>query len=138
MIGMSLFVYGSLKKDHSRNNFLSEQRYLGVAKTSPKYQMYKYSSFPALVETDSFGTSIFGELYEVRDNCFEVLDEIEGTSTGLFKRGFIEIESFTPSFLPLYENTHKSIFESKKAFAYFFVDKNKLLGIKQCGDSWLL
>lgn len=138
MIGAALFVYGTLKSGHPNNYLLNSQRYLGVAKTQPKYQMYRYSSYPALIKSSDANFGILGELYEVHDNCFNFLDEFEGTSSGLFKRDFIELDNFNLSFLPVYQNSYNSIFEEKKAFAYFFIDKEKLSGIKLCGVNWTL
>jgi len=131
-----IFVYGTLKSGHSRNALLKSQRYLGVAETIPKYKIYRYSSFPALVAEDD-GKSILGEIYEVSDSCLVELDEVEGTKWGLFSRGVISLKSISFFSLPLYKRSSDMLIENS-ALAYFFVNKEKLLGLKDCGSNWTI
>jgi gamma-glutamylcyclotransferase (GGCT)/AIG2-like uncharacterized protein YtfP len=73
------FFYGTLKKGQCRNGVLSEQEYIGPAKTKPNYLMYNCGSFPALVEVaEGEGKEIEGELWRVKDSLIPVLDRIEG------------------------------------------------------------
>jgi gamma-glutamylcyclotransferase (GGCT)/AIG2-like uncharacterized protein YtfP len=131
-----IFVYGTLKSGHSRNTLLKDQRYLGTASTIPKYKIYRYSSFPALVSDDD-GKSIFGELYEVSDSCLVELDEVEGTKFGLFSRGTILLKETTFFSLPLYKRSSDMLMENS-AIAYFFVNKEKLSALKDCGNNWTI
>jgi gamma-glutamylcyclotransferase (GGCT)/AIG2-like uncharacterized protein YtfP len=98
--------------------------------------MYRYSSFPALVESES-GTSILGELYEVSDSCIMELDEVEGTRHNLFNRKLISLDKINFLLLPL-EKSSSDFLMNNNAFAYFFADKTKLLGLKCLGANWTL
>lgn len=127
-----LFVYGSLKRGFSRHEVLSNQRYLGTAATVPKYSMYQYSSFPALVESES-GCSVIGELYEVNIECLTETDIIEGCREGVFERKAVELEEITLLALPMNQNTWSDI-EKKTAQCYFF--KKNPAGAANCGRFW--
>jgi gamma-glutamylcyclotransferase (GGCT)/AIG2-like uncharacterized protein YtfP len=131
-----VFVYGTLKRGHARDPFLRNQRHLGTALTEPNYKIYKYSSFPALIEVDQ-GKSIYGELYEVTESCLMELDEVEGTRQGLFARNTIHLKQINFTNLPLYKNSSDMLM-SNLAIAYFFVDREKLLSLKDCGQNWTI
>ena len=135
-----LFVYGSLKQGFNRHNVLREQKYIGIAKTEPKYAMFGYGGYPALVDQTlaknsnvTADGSIFGELYEVDDTCMVDLDRIEGVDKGLFERKEIDLMSITMAGLPVTDDVWKRIV-GKKAVAYFF--KLKLNGAGDCGPLW--
>ena len=135
-----IFCYGSLKRGFNRHGILSDQRYIGVARTSPHYAMFGYGGFPALVDETLAEVSgvvaknhIFGELYEVDDACMMQLDAIEGVDRGLFDRKEIHLDSITMVGLPVSEDVWKSI-AAKKAQAYFF--QLKLNGAADCGVLW--
>lgn len=71
-----LFVYGTLKKQHSRNHVLGAAEFLGEIKTIPKYTMINLGSFPGVLE---YGNDVLsGELYIVEENLLELCDLIEG------------------------------------------------------------
>lgn len=131
-----IFIYGTLKSGHSRDPLLRNQRHLGTAFSEPKYKMYRYSSFPALIESDQ-GISIFGELYEITESCLIELDEVEGTRHGLFARKTIDLKHINFSSLPLYKKSSDMLINNS-AIAYFFVDKEKLSVSKDCGQNWTL
>ena len=102
-----LFVYGTLKQGHPRCKHLSGQRYLGTARTSQSYSMYKVSnSFPGLVEafTSHPAQRIYGEMYEVDGDCLDILDDIEGVSEGMYKRMDIMVEDMNLSNLPIFSD----------------------------------
>lgn len=132
----AIFVYGTLKNGHQRNSALRDQRYLGTATTQPNYKMFRYGSFPALVE-DTPGYSVLGEIYEVTDSCLVELDEIEGTKYGLFSRRSIELKHVNLTTLPLYKRSSDMLL-GNSALAYFFVDESKISGLKDCGQNWTL
>lgn len=132
----AIFVYGTLKSGHQRFSALRDQRYLGTAITQPNYKMFRYGSFPALVE-DPSGYSILGEIYEVSDSCLIELDEIEGTKYGLFNRHNIGLKNVNFVALPLYKRSSDALLNNS-AIAYFFVDKSKISGLKDCGQNWTL
>jgi gamma-glutamylcyclotransferase (GGCT)/AIG2-like uncharacterized protein YtfP len=120
-----LFVYGSLKKNFCRNEFLSEERYLGTAFTFPFYQLHDLGSYPGLIETinscSDSGENIFGELYEVSEDCIEKIDEIEGVPN-LFQRKNIFLGNIFLCYLPLSVEVINSI-QNKNAEAYLYCKK---------------
>lgn len=138
-MGYLVFVYGTLKNGHQRFSALRGERYIGIARTEPKYAMYQYGSYPALVESSEQhpAQKIYGELYEVSNACMEELDQIEGVSHGLFHRKQIQLETVTLSNLPVEEQTWNHI-ANKTATAYLFSDQQKLQGARNCGQIWTL
>jgi gamma-glutamylcyclotransferase (GGCT)/AIG2-like uncharacterized protein YtfP len=137
----TIFVYGTLKKGFSRNSVLREQRYLGIAKTEPKYAMCAYGGFPALVDEKLAEKSnlvadkaVYGELYEVDDACLIELDIIEGVDHGLFERKDVALDEITLVGLPTSQLAWDSI-NKKTACAYFF--SRKLNGAADCSPIWL-
>jgi len=136
-----VFVYGTLKRGFSRSSALREQRYIGIARTEPKYGMFGYGGYPALVDeplAEASGVTaknrIFGELYEVDDSCMQELDKIEGTDRGLFERRDVSLGEITMTTLPSDEAVWGSL-TRKVAQAYFF--KKKLAGAGDCGPLWV-
>lgn len=77
-----LFVYGSMKKGF-RNHFrMEKENFIGNAITKEKYSMYPDSnySFPyAIKENQEF--NLKGELYEIKNIGFSILDDFEGVPT---------------------------------------------------------
>jgi gamma-glutamylcyclotransferase (GGCT)/AIG2-like uncharacterized protein YtfP len=79
-----LFVYGTLKKQHSRSHILSAGEYLGEVKTLPKYTMVDLGSFPGLLEIGD--NVVYGELYQVDNELLGICDEIEGHPNFYFRK----------------------------------------------------
>mgnify|MGYP003336220795 FL=1 len=133
-----LFVYGTLKQGFSRHHAVSGQRYLGTAKTKSEYCMYTLGGYPCLlnkrlaekrgVEANTF---VYGEVYEVTQECLTDLDKIEGVEFDLFERLPVEIDSFTFVRLPLSKTVWQSV-ENKQACAYLF--KQEINGAANCGS----
>ncbi len=115
---MKLFIYGTLKRGHSRAGAMNGQRFLGNAQTASKYRIFDCGEYPALVEADG-GVSIEGELWEVDGACLDVLDELEGTSSNLFHRGTVELQ-------PPHEND--------QAVAYFY--RRNTVRLSDSGVCW--
>lgn len=134
-----VFVYGTLKNGHQRFSALRGERYIGIACTDLKYTMYEYGGYPALIESADQhpAQKIYGELYEINNDCMEKLDKVEGVSHGLFYRKQINLETITMSHLPVGEQTWNHIV-NKTATAYFFSDQQKLQSAKNCGQIWTL
>lgn len=126
-----LFVYGTLKKGHIRNAALERERYIGTARTIDKYAMFTVSTYPGLVESNQncAGKKILGELYEVGDECIQLLDGIEGVDFGLFKREEIILEDYTVVNLPLSADAFAKL-HVKIAQAYIY-----LKDISECKDA---
>ena len=71
-----VLVYGSLKKGYYNSYLLEGSLQIGVHVTEPEYTMYDLGAYPAITNTG--GTAIHGELYEVDDGVFKRLDTLEG------------------------------------------------------------
>lgn len=87
-MGLTLFVYGTLKRGYCRDHFLVGQRFLGAARTVPSYRMFDCGEYPGLTEVDH-GLSIEGELWEIDEACLAALDREECLDVGLFRRGTV-------------------------------------------------
>ena len=115
---MKLFIYGTLKRGHSRAGAMNGQRFLGNVQTAPQYRMFACGEYPGLFEADN-GVSIEGELWDVDQACLDVLDELEGTSINLFRRASVELQ-------PTHEND--------QAVAYFY--RRNTARLSDCGSYW--
>lgn len=88
-----LFIYGTLKTGFCNNNLLQGKGCLVCpAKTHPLYRMYVCGNFPAMVKEEG-GIAIEGELWNVKKNIFQDLDEFEGVGIGLYHREIILLAS---------------------------------------------
>lgn len=135
-----LFVYGTLKNNFSRSLANFKQHYLGTAKTKPEYAMFTLGGYPALLnkkladQNNTFADrSIYGEVWEIDDECVVKCDKIEGVEYDLFERSRIEIEQFTLLHLPLEKSVWQDI-ESNKSWAYLY--KRPIKGAANCGSFW--
>jgi gamma-glutamylcyclotransferase (GGCT)/AIG2-like uncharacterized protein YtfP len=72
-----LFVYGTLKRGFPLHHHLAEARFVAAARTGPGFTLYQLDWYPAMV-ADPEGAGVSGELFEVPDSLFPVLDEVEG------------------------------------------------------------
>ena len=113
-----LFIYGTLKRGHSRGSALADQHYLGEARTRPCYRMYRVDQYPALVHAEP-GVKVEGELWDVKADCLVELDRIEGVDEGLYRRELIELEG---------DGQEKSV------EAYFYLPPTE--GLEDCGRCW--
>jgi gamma-glutamylcyclotransferase (GGCT)/AIG2-like uncharacterized protein YtfP len=91
-LGMSfpLFVYGTLMRDGQRHHALAGQRFLGEARTEPRYALLDLGEYPGLVRREPGGRAVCGELYEVEGRLLPELDEIEG-APDLFRLGPVAV-----------------------------------------------
>ena len=71
-----LFVYGTLKKQHSRNNILGAASFIKEIKSLPCYTMIDLGAFPGILESGI--NVIYCELCEVDDSILKMCDLIEG------------------------------------------------------------
>jgi len=81
--------------------------------------MYNCGSYPGLVESPAHGVAIEGELWEVDASCLAGLDEIEGISAGLYRRGPIRLQ-------PPFDTEHVQ--------TYFYL--RSVSGLPDCGSGW--
>ena len=86
-----VFVYGTLKRGHERHFALADQKFLGEARTLPRYRMVNLGSYPALTEGGASG--IAGELWEVDAACVALLDKIEAVADAEYRRARVLLAS---------------------------------------------
>jgi gamma-glutamylcyclotransferase (GGCT)/AIG2-like uncharacterized protein YtfP len=115
---MHLFVYGTLKREQPRHQYLAGQTFVADAATRPKYRLYNVGKYPALIP-HSEGRSIVGELWDVDEACLRTLDRVEGCDFGLYARKPVEL-------LPPHE--------SLEVATYFYLQPVE--GLADCGTSW--
>jgi gamma-glutamylcyclotransferase (GGCT)/AIG2-like uncharacterized protein YtfP len=115
---VKLFVYGTLKRGHSRARLLHGQRFLGHGRTRPNYAC-TLGSYPGLVRDDQDGLAIEGEVWDVDASCLKKLDEVEGVTEGLYRRVTVELES---------------PFDSQQVETYLYVRNTS--GLVDCGCRW--
>jgi gamma-glutamylaminecyclotransferase len=111
-----LFVYGTLKRGLCRHYCLAGERFLGEARTLPRYRLLNLGDYPGLVEAAVGGRPIAGELYAVSPACLERLDRMEGVDVGLYARQAVALQTGEP------------------AEAYFFLLPEE--GYPDCGERW--
>lgn len=81
-----LFVYGTLKRGHSRSALLRDEEFIGPAKTVPEFTLVDCGQFPGLVSRPTEGVPVEGELWRVSQSCLSRLDEIECLNDKLYAR----------------------------------------------------
>ncbi len=69
-----LFVYGTLRKGESNQEFLIHSEFLGRHETLPQYSLYDLGTHPAVIEGHS---SIQGEVYLIDDETLARIDVLE-------------------------------------------------------------
>jgi gamma-glutamylcyclotransferase (GGCT)/AIG2-like uncharacterized protein YtfP len=83
---MLIFVYGTLKRGGSNHRYLENQTFVGDACTGPGYRLYALDGFPGMVAHNEDREGVRGEVWSVDSGCLERLDELEGTTEGLYRR----------------------------------------------------
>ncbi|MFW6059202.1 MAG: gamma-glutamylcyclotransferase family protein [Phycisphaeraceae bacterium] len=121
-----VFVYGTLKRGHSRASLLCGQRLLGPAWSAPRYRLFSLGSWPALVEAErpdveGPGVSVYGEVWSVDAACLARLDWEEDVDEGLYERRSIELLAW-------------DVQRYGPAEAYFYC--GKVRGLGDCGTCW--
>lgn len=111
----ALFVYGTLKRGCRSHHLLAGQEFVGVARTAPRYRMYRRGLYPCLVEVKD-GRSIHGEIWRVDAATLERLDAYEGAPS-LFTRRLVALDG-----------------RSDGIQAYFF--NGDVTALPECGDDW--
>ncbi len=92
----TLFVYGTLKRGGSNHAFLAGQNFLGVARTVPGFTLFSLEAYPGLVASPEDRAGVTGELWSIDDACLVRLDELEGTTEGLYRRASISLAEPAP------------------------------------------
>jgi gamma-glutamylaminecyclotransferase len=86
-----LFVYGTLMRGGRYHRILDGQRFLGPARTLPRYALLDLGAYPGLVHRPEDGRVVGGEVYEVAVALLPRLDEIEGAPES-FQLGPVALE----------------------------------------------
>lgn len=131
-----VFVYGTLKSGQSRESVLINQKYIGVARTTESYALFDLIGFPGLVHAKpniAPARKIYGEIYEINEECLARLDQIEGVEYGLYSRELITLEDINIVSLPSYNETFKFL-HRKMAEAYIYLQDTS--NYKECGCFW--
>jgi gamma-glutamylcyclotransferase (GGCT)/AIG2-like uncharacterized protein YtfP len=111
-----LFVYGTLMRGGPRHRTLAGQRFLGAARTLPRYALFDLGAYPGLIH-DAGGQAIHGELYEVEAALIPLLDRVEGAPE-LYRLGPVALEGC-----------------DRPVYAYFY--QQSTLGYSPCeGNRW--
>lgn len=113
--GITLFVYGTLKRGCRSHHLLAGQEFLGPAWTVPRYRLLRRERYPCLVEAEQ-GVAIHGEIWRVDEDAVKRLDAYEGTPT-LFARRPIRLADC-----------------DRRVCSYFF--DGEVAGLPECGDDW--
>ena len=88
-----VFVYGTLKRGHDNHHWISQQRFLDVARTQPVYRMHDLGGYPGMVPAGAGeGVSIEGEVWEVDPPGLARLDVLEDIDGGEYERVLIQLE----------------------------------------------
>ncbi len=78
---MLLFIYGTLKRVGSNHHYMVGQRFVGEARTAPKYRLFDMGGYPGMIHA-SDGVSIEGEVWDVDEACRVRLDILEAVEEG--------------------------------------------------------
>ena len=75
-----LFVYGSLRAGEPNHALLAGARPLGLALSTPRFELVDLGPYPALVRArpGRLGVTVVGEIYEVSPRLLARLDAFEG------------------------------------------------------------
>ena len=92
----TVFVYGTLMRGETRHHSLSDQEFIGTARTESQYRLFLIHDYPGLVDTkDGDGLSILGELWSVDQESLKRLDAIECVDDGLYQRREVRLVGST-------------------------------------------
>jgi gamma-glutamylcyclotransferase (GGCT)/AIG2-like uncharacterized protein YtfP len=86
-----LFVYGTLKRGGSNHGVLSDQSFVGEARTVPGFRLFDLGEYPGMIADQSSPISVTGEVWSVNDEALARLDAFEGVPEGLYRRVAIQL-----------------------------------------------
>ncbi len=123
MDSLLLFVYGTLKRGHQRQDLLGGQQFLQVACTELCYVLYHCGNYPALVPAapGKSGASIEGELWQLERALLPALDAWEAVDERLFERRPVKL---------------RAPFTEAEVSAYFYLANTA--GLPIVGAKWTL
>lgn len=116
---VKVFVYGTLKRGHCRENLLNGQTFLGEVETVDEYCLWDCGRYPGMTWEPADGYSVKGELWEVDRRCLDYLDHIEGVEHELYLRSEIQLKNSPVN---------------GKVIGYLY--NQPVQGLRSCGPSW--
>jgi gamma-glutamylaminecyclotransferase len=86
-----IFVYGTLKRACSNHHFLSDQKFVGEARTVPGFCLYALGGFPGMVAKPDDRDGVVGEIWSVDSAALVRLDGLEGVKEGIYRRELVPL-----------------------------------------------
>ena len=126
-----LFLYGTLKSGQSNHHRLNGQTFIGNAITTTSYQLFEvacreepFGPYPALIhlphpQINTPGLSVMGELWDVTDDCLDMLNQYEDLDSGEYT---------------LEPVTLLNPMDAKTVLTYLY--QWPIQNMKNCGPSW--
>jgi len=87
-----LFVYGTLQRGGVNHSMLSDQTFVGEARTAPGFRLFDLGEYPGMVADPGSPISVKGEVWSVSDEALARLDAFEGVPEGLYRRVAIRLQ----------------------------------------------
>jgi len=81
-----VFVYGTLKRGCANHHFLTDQKFIGEARTVPGFRLYALEGFPGMVAQPDDREGVTGEVWSVDADALVRLDGLEGLAEGMYRR----------------------------------------------------
>ncbi len=86
-----IFVYGTLKRGCSNHHFLTDQEFIGEARTVPGFRLHELGGHPGLVPNALDRDGVVGEIWAVDEAALGRLDGLEGLDQGIYRRDVIPL-----------------------------------------------
>lgn len=86
-----VFVYGTLKRACSNHHYLSDQKFVGEARTAPGFCLYALDGFPGMVAKPDDHDGVVGEIWSVDADALVRLDGLEGLKEGMYRREIVPL-----------------------------------------------
>lgn len=87
-----LFVYGTLKQGGGNHAVLSDQSFVGEARTVAGFRLFDLGEYPGMIADPNSAVRVTGEVWSVSDEALTRLDAFEGVPEGLYRRVAISLE----------------------------------------------
>ena len=114
--GQYLFIYGTLKRGERNHRLLVGASFVGEAVTEPRYRLHDCGAHPALVEDETNGRAIRGEVYLVGPATLRRLDLLED-APDLYELRPVRLQNFTPP-------------------VWTYLYRQDVSDLPECDDSW--
>jgi gamma-glutamylaminecyclotransferase len=86
-----VFVYGTLKRGCANHHFLSDQKFVGDARTAPGFRLYNLGGYPGMVAQSDDQDGVSGEVWSVDTAALVRLDGLEGLAGGVYRREVVPL-----------------------------------------------